>query len=59
MPITGLAKSAGCLLWVSGRLWLKRLWGMEDSLGGHSQFCFDHVWVLLFQLRNKQTNAVW
>lgn len=37
MPIAGLAKSAGCLLWVSGRLWLKRL-GMEDSLGGNSQF---------------------
>lgn len=31
--MAGLAKSAGCLLWVSGRLWLKRLWGMEDSLG--------------------------
>lgn len=55
MPITGLAKSAGSLLWVIGRLWLKLLWGTENGLGGHSEFCFDHVQVLLFQLRNKQT----
>lgn len=40
MPITGLAKSAGCLLWVIGRLWLKILWGMEYGLGGSFRVLF-------------------